>query len=674
MRRLLLVIACVCWVTPVAAQRPTVHTTVQTTATTASSLLVGCALGATTGCTGGINSGPIVVNSGGINIVSNVPGDTTMKLYNNSGTLTWNGTPLAAGSSLSGTTGTIAIFTASNAVGDSIITQTGGNTITVTGTLNATTAIQLNGASLNTAGTLSNVAYLNAANTFSNASGQTFAGGIGLSGGSPSTHGIMIPSAVPGITTTNLYNNGGVLTWSGGASFPGNVTVTTLNTYTFNQSVASGASPTLTGTNFTGIPAAGVTGTAAVLNAANSFTAGIGVGAGQTLALNNAGGNTYFTEVSSVALDAYADGYQMYRMYPTSGGHIWYGTAGATQMQLTMGGLLTVSGFGTHSFSAGGNAFNGIRASNSNNGAGASSGFELGNDQDTSDRAFIYLYSSGVAASGAQQPDGLDFRSGGTGGMSLGAANASGDVRLYSRNALALTLGASQAASFTGDLSLAATGKLYLDGGSNTYIYEEAADTISFFTNGTRRFQVATSTVTVENTADLVLSATKKLYLDGGGDSYIAETAANVVRIYAGGQDVVIAKSDGLYIGLVPTTASAANMYFNTSTARVEYSTSSLRYKHDIDTLDADHALSAVMAMRPVTYRGKTDDDQRRYVGFIAEEMMEIAPLLATYDEGGESGTPNYVTYDRVTAYLVAVVQKQQAEINALKAQMKEKQ
>ena len=229
MRRLMLVIACVCWVTPAAAQRPTVHTTVQTTATTASSLLVGCALGATTGCTGGINSGPIVVNSGGINIVSNVPGDTTMKLYNNSGTLTWNGTPLATGSSLSGTTGTIAIFTASNAVGDSIITQTGGNTITVSGTLNATTAIQLNGTSINTAGTLSNVAYLNAANTFSNASGQTFAGGIGLSGGSPSTHGIMIPSAVPGITTTNLYNNAGALTWPNTLAWGGGSAISSSN-------------------------------------------------------------------------------------------------------------------------------------------------------------------------------------------------------------------------------------------------------------------------------------------------------------------------------------------------------------------------------------------------------------------------------------------------------------
>jgi hypothetical protein len=35
-------------------------------------------------------------------------------------------------------------------------------------------------------------------------------------------------------------------------------------------------------------------------------------------------------------------------------------------------------------------------------------------------------------------------------------------------------------ATFAGDVSLAATKKLYLDGGSNTYIYESASDTIKF--------------------------------------------------------------------------------------------------------------------------------------------------------------------------------------------------
>ena len=605
MRRLMLVIACVCWVTPAAAQRPTVHTTVQTTATTASSLLVGCALGATTGCTGGINSGPIVVNSGGINIVSNVPGDTTMKLYNNSGTLTWNGTPLAAGSSLSGTTGTIAIFTASNAVGNSIITQTGGTTITVTGTLNATTAIQLNGTSINTAGTLSNVAYLNAANTFSNASGQTFAGGIGLSGGSPSTHGIMIPSAVPGITTTNLYNNGGVLTWSGGASFPGNVTVTTLNTYTFNQSVASGASPTLTGTNFTGIPAASIL--------AGTFGSG----------------------------------------------------------NYTIPGLLTVSGFGTHLFSAGGTGGQSLEVTNTTSGTGNFARVYV--TAGTSSVLFGAL-SQGFTTSGVNVQSGAVLNAEGAGGLSLAASNASGDIRLYSRNTLALTLGASQAASFTGDLSLAATKKLYLDGGGDTYITESSANRIAFVSGGTEMFVVNSGVPINLSKEALGVEATKKLYLDGGGDTYIQEGGANTIDFYAGGTLYLRLQNSGGQFFEAPvvynaTSASAANVVV-ISSGQLLRSTSSLRYKHDIDTLDADHALSAVMAMRPVTYRGKTDEDQRRYVGFIAEEMQTIAPLLATYDEGGESGTPNYVTYDRVTAYLVAVVQQQQTEISALKARI----
>jgi hypothetical protein len=40
------------------------------------------------------------------------------------------------------------------------------------------------------------------------------------------------------------------------ADFSGDVTVDTLNTFTFDQSVESGAAPTFVGTNFTGIPAA----------------------------------------------------------------------------------------------------------------------------------------------------------------------------------------------------------------------------------------------------------------------------------------------------------------------------------------------------------------------------------------------------------------------------------
>ena len=38
--------------------------------------------------------------------------------------------------------------------------------------------------------------------------------------------------------------------------------------------------------------------------------------------------------------------------------------------------------------------------------------------------------------------------------------------------------------------------------------------------------------------------------------------------------------------------------------------------------------------------------------------------------EGGESGTPNYVTYDRVTAYLVSVIQEQERRLSELESKV----
>jgi len=154
-----------------------------------------------------------------------------------------------------------------------------------------------------------------------------------------------------------------------------------------------------------------------------------------------------------------------------------------------------------------------------------------------------------------------------------------------------------------------------------------------------------------------------------GGSVAIRASNTVGVQIFPTSGGVPLLDSTGYAMTTWPTTASAANAHVANGNY-IRLSTSSSRWKQDISTLDGSDALAAVMAMRPVTYRGKTDDDQRRYVGFIAEEMQQWAPLLCTYDDGGESGTPNYVTYDRVTAYLVAVVQQQQTEINALKARI----
>jgi len=66
-------------------------------------------------------------NGGGFHITSGIPASTAMALYNNSGTLTWNGVALATGASLSGTTNYLPVFTGSNSLGNSVMVQLGSN-------------------------------------------------------------------------------------------------------------------------------------------------------------------------------------------------------------------------------------------------------------------------------------------------------------------------------------------------------------------------------------------------------------------------------------------------------------------------------------------------------------------------------------------------------------------
>jgi hypothetical protein len=66
-------------------------------------------------------------NGGGFHITSGVPGSTSMALYNNSGTLTWNGIALATGASVSGTTNYLPVFTGASTLGNSVLYQSGSN-------------------------------------------------------------------------------------------------------------------------------------------------------------------------------------------------------------------------------------------------------------------------------------------------------------------------------------------------------------------------------------------------------------------------------------------------------------------------------------------------------------------------------------------------------------------
>ncbi len=135
-----------------------------------------------------------------------------------------------------------------------------------------------------------------------------------------------------------------------------------------------------------------------------------------------------------------------------------------------------------------------------------------------------------------------------------------------------------------------------------------------------------------------------------GGDF----TASGTIRAKAGAgffDDL------GLKItGSWPTSGAAANAVVGANDY-IRISTSSRRYKHDIQPLNAARAVKVVRALRPVTYRAKTDVDQRLYPGLIAEEVATIDRRLVSFERRQMRGRPQSVLYDRISAYLILALQ-----------------
>ncbi len=124
------------------------------------------------------------------------------------------------------------------------------------------------------------------------------------------------------------------------------------------------------------------------------------------------------------------------------------------------------------------------------------------------------------------------------------------------------------------NMGIAATGKFYLDGVActgNTYIAEVVGDEVGIVTGGTEHLRVSGSNVGI--------MATGKLYLDGvasSGDTYILESGANQIDIYTGGtlaleilstQDIALQATKKLYFDggtntyITEVSADQINMY-----------------------------------------------------------------------------------------------------------------
>jgi hypothetical protein len=132
-----------------------------------------------------------------------------------------------------------------------------------------------------------------------------------------------------------------------------------------------------------------------------------------------------------------------------------------------------------------------------------------------------------------------------------------------------------------------------------------------------------------------------------------------------------------VYFPAASTTASAANAFLDNASSpanQILRSTSSRRYKRNIEDVEEER-YSALMALRPVWYRSKCENDPPNYsyYGFIAEEVAEIDPRLVHWTRAAtddETLVPDGVMYDRVAVLTHGIVQRQAAQIRAMEARI----
>ena len=134
----------------------------------------------------------------------------------------------------------------------------------------------------------------------------------------------------------------------------------------------------------------------------------------------------------------------------------------------------------------------------------------------------------------------------------------------------------------------------------------------------------------------------------------IQATRSNQIILGTNVQNTLV--SGQLGIGNVPSGGSTP-LCLEPVNKIVSLCSSSIRFKDNVENFAG--GLDLVKRLRPVSFTWKTGG--MHDVGFVAEEVSDVEPLLATYNEHGEV---QGVKYDRITTALVNAVKEQQNQID----------
>jgi hypothetical protein len=185
-------------------------------------------------------------------------------------------------------------------------------------------------------------------------------------------------------------------------------------------------------------------------------------------------------------------------------------------------------------------------------------------------------------------------------------------------------------------------------------------------------------------------AATERMRITDGGNVSIGTTTNSAQRLFSRGATTTdagytlycdnsagtvlfFARNDGaINTGLAAlspynlTTGDAANLTVG-SDGFLRRSTSSLKYKADIQ--DATHGLAEVMALRPVTYKGKSETDGDTVFGGLIAEEVHAAGLTEFVQYAGD-GSPDALAYGNMVSLCIKAIQELSAKNDALAARI----
>jgi hypothetical protein len=229
---------------------------------------------------------------------------------------------------------------------------------------------------------------------------------------------------------------------------------------------------------------------------------------------------------------------------------------------------------------------------------------------------------------------------------------------------------------YNGSSLIAANGdgcRILFSGGNfqfNTFTGATIGNSVS----DTERMRITnTGNVSIGSTTDsgfrLYAKGTNGLYVEGGTSN---SNSALLINNNAGDTQYLRVRGDG-YLFSTPTynntwPGSSANMYIASDGSFGRITASSLRFKENINEWNGK-GLETILALKPKTFKYKKDYCDRadiELLGLIAEEVAEISPYLAEFENPDRTGQVENVRYDIIVVPLIAAIQELSAKVSAL--------